>query len=85
VPIYEPYMIALHDSQRRCTYIGRVYSIASYKISYFVATSIYDNFIYYFTIMSVYIYDSWATITHEDIFHNVIVNHIVRSYYNLIN
>jgi hypothetical protein len=28
------------------TSIGRVYSIASYKISYFVATSIYDNFIY---------------------------------------
>jgi hypothetical protein len=27
-------------------YIGRVYSIASYKISYFIATSIYDNFIY---------------------------------------
>jgi hypothetical protein len=27
-------------------YIGRVYSIASYKITYFVATSIYDNFIY---------------------------------------
>ena len=27
-------------------YIGRVYSVASYKISYFVATSIYDDFIY---------------------------------------
>jgi hypothetical protein len=27
-------------------YIGRVYSIASYRISYSVATSIYDNFIY---------------------------------------
>jgi hypothetical protein len=27
-------------------YIYIVYSIASYKISYFVATSIYDNFIY---------------------------------------
>jgi hypothetical protein len=39
-------------------YIGRVYSIASYKISYFVATSIYDNFIYKFTTISVYIYDS---------------------------
>jgi hypothetical protein len=26
--------------------IGRVYSIASYKISYFLATSIYDNFIH---------------------------------------
>jgi hypothetical protein len=27
-------------------YIGRVYFIGSYKIGYFVATSIYDNFIY---------------------------------------
>ena len=27
-------------------YIGRVYSVASYKINYSVATSIYDNFIY---------------------------------------
>jgi hypothetical protein len=25
---------------------GRVYSVASYKISYSVTTSIYDNFIY---------------------------------------
>jgi serine/threonine protein kinase len=27
-------------------YIGRVYSVASYKISYSIATFIYDNFIY---------------------------------------
>jgi hypothetical protein len=38
-------------SQRRLyiyiyIYIWRVYSVASYRISYFVATSIYDNFIY---------------------------------------
>jgi hypothetical protein len=25
--------------------------------------------------MSVYIYDSWITVTHGDIYHNVIVNH----------
>ena len=58
---------------------------ASYRISYSVATSIYDNFIYQFTIISIHIYDSWVTIIHGDIYHNVIVNHLIRSYYNLVN
>ena len=35
-------------------------------------------------IMSIHIYDSWVTITHGDVYHNVIVNHLVRSYYNII-
>jgi len=61
-------------------YIGRVYSVFSYKISYSVATSIYDNFIYEFTIICVYVYDSLVTITHGDIYHNVIVYHLVWSY-----
>ena len=34
---------SLHDDG---LYIGRGYSVAGYKISYSVATSIYDNFIY---------------------------------------
>ena len=32
--------------------------------------------------MSTHIYDSWVTISHGDIYHNVIVNHLVRSYMN---
>jgi len=35
--------------------IGRVYLVASYKISYSIATSIYDNFIYEFTIICIHI------------------------------
>jgi len=65
-------------------YIYRKSIFSSYKISYFTATPIYDNFIYYFTIISIHIYDSWVTITHGDIYHNVIVNHFVREYYNEI-
>jgi hypothetical protein len=34
--------------------------------------------------MSAHIYDSWVTIIHGDIYPNVIVNHLVRSYYNLM-
>ena len=35
---------------------------------------IYDNF----TIISIHIYNSCVTITHGDIYHNVIVNHLVN-------
>ena len=35
--------------------IGTVYLVASYKISYSIATSIYDNFIYEFTIICIHI------------------------------
>ena len=35
--------------------------------------------------MSIHIYDSWVTITHDDIYYNITVNYSVRSYYNLIN
>ena len=34
--------------------------------------------------MLIHIYDSWVTITHGDIYHNVTVNHLVWSYYNLV-
>jgi hypothetical protein len=50
--IQSTYQIVRDDSQKFYIYIyiyiyiGRVYSIANYKITYFVATSIYDNFIY---------------------------------------
>ena len=36
-------------------------------------------------IMSIHIYDNWVTTTYGDIYHNVIVNHLVKSYYNLVN
>ena len=36
-------------------------------------------------LLAVHIYDSLVTITHGDIYRNVIVNHLVKSYYNLIN
>jgi len=65
--------------------ISLVYSVASYKICYSIATYIYDNFIYKFTIICIHIYDSWVTITHGDIYGNIIVNHLVRSYYNFVN
>jgi hypothetical protein len=39
----------------------------------------------YIYIMSMHIYDSWVTIIHGDIYRNVVVNHIVRNYYNLVN
>ena len=45
-----------------------------YKINYFVAS--YRGYSPY-----IYIYDSWD----GDIYRNVIVNHLVRSYYNLVN
>jgi len=35
--------------------------------------------------MSIHIYDSWVTITHGNIYHNVIVKHLVRSYCTLVN
>jgi hypothetical protein len=36
----------IHVQTTIIIYIWRVYSVASYKISYYVAISIYDNFIY---------------------------------------
>ena len=65
--------------------ISLVYSVASYKICYSIATYIYDNFIYKFTIICIHIYHSWVTITHGDIYRNIIANHLLRSNYNLIN
>jgi hypothetical protein len=35
--------------------------------------------------LNTYIYDTCVTITHDDIYHNVIVNHLGGAYSNLIN
>ena len=63
--------------------------MAGHRITYFVTTSSYDS--YYANLRDLFfaviftVYDTRVSTTRGDIYHNIIVNHLVRSYCNLVN